>query len=323
MKIDGKKASLAISAIWVLVSIPISEHLYQEVIGEGLLMRIFALLTVASPVWLHYGLRWLMNDASIRGKYLIAVVVLGCVIAYIFSEDYYWNNLTYIPVAMTLFFVFLSRTESFFSARYTLGLRPQGKQPSPPKIAPDKLRKLEEINAKARPLLDVTHHLATEILSLLQSQGGRSPMPEIIHADADAVKAAYSLVYAAYMDKCVREPSYHHTSILVMYQAAMAQNLLPLVIPKIPNTPPLRQSDMESEAFRAPVREMIKLQSKFSTEVISKIKAEASNPFLPIYQNFRPYFSPKTSDDELASMFEDKFSSLFSTAKKKVSLVLP
>lgn len=284
-------------------------------------MRIFALLTVASPVWLHYGLQWLMNDAPIKGKYLIAVVVLGCGLAYIFSEDYYWSDLTYIPITMTLFFVLLSRTEALFSARPAPALRSQGKQP-PPKIAPDKLKKLEEISAKARPLLDVTHDLATEILNLLQSQGGRSPMPEIIHADADAVKAAYALVYAAYMDKCVRDPSYHHTAILVMYQTSMAQNLLPLVIPKIPNTPPLRQSDMESEAFRAPVREMIKLQGKFSTEVLSNIKAKASNPFLPIYQNFRPYFSPKTSDDELASMFEAKFSSLFSTAKKEVFLVL-
>ncbi len=147
-------------------------------------------------------------------------------------------------------------------------------------------------------------------------------MPAVIHADADAVKAAYSIVYAAYMQKCVKDPAHSHTALVVMYQAIMSQNLLPLIIPKIPNTPPLSQSEMESEAFRAPVREMMKLQGKSATEALANIEGKTPNPLLPVYKIFKPYFSPKTSDDELAAMFEEKFSEMFVTAKKEVFLAL-
>jgi len=302
---------MALSAIWVLISIPISEHLYQQVLDGGLFMRIFALLTVASPVWLHYGLQWLTNGAEIPRKYLLGIIALGGGLAFMFSESRYWDELAYIPLIGTIFFAILNQAKIIFSAQSVSALNSAKKR-----------QKLEAIQSKARPLLDITHDLATEILSLLQAHGGRSPMPEVIHADADAVKAAYSLVYAAYIQKRDKAAAHRHTAILVMYQATMSQNLLPLIIPKIPNTPPLSQSDMESEAFRAPVREMIKLQGKFATEVIANIEANNPNPFLPIYQNFRPYFSPKITDDELSAMFEAKFGEMFVTAKKEVFMVL-
>ncbi|SIQ93300.1 hypothetical protein SAMN05421641_11820 [Paracoccus thiocyanatus] len=322
MKIDHKKASMALSAIWVLISIPISEHLYQQVLDGGLFMRIFALLTVASPVWLHYGLQWLTNGTTIQRKYLVGIIVLGGGLAFMFAESLYWDELAYIPLITTIFFAVLSQANCIFSGQGIEALRSPKKRLDAHMIAPDKLQKLEAVRSKARPLLDITHDLATEILGLLQSHGARSPMPAAIHADADAVKAAYALVYAAYMQKCVKDPAHPHTAIMVMYQATMSQNLLPLVIPKIPNTPPLSQSDMESEAFRAPVREMIKLQGKLATEALANIEAKNPNPLLPVYQNFKPFFSPKTTDDELAAMFEKKFNEMFATAKKEVFLVL-
>jgi hypothetical protein len=322
LKIDHKKATMALSAIWVLISIPISEHLYQQVLDGGLFMRIFALLTVASPVWIHYGLQWLTNGATIQKKYLAGIIVLGGFLAFIFAESRYWDELAYIPLITTIFFAILSQANRIFSGQGIKDIRPKGKRFDANLIATDKLQKLEAVRGKAKPLLDITHDLATEILGLLQAHGGHSPMPTVIRADADAVKAAYTLVYAAYMQKCVKDPSHQHTAIIAMYQATMSQNLLPLVIPRIPNTPPLSQSEIESDAFRSPVREIIKLQGKFATEIIANIEAKTTNPLLPVYQNFRPYFSPETTDDELAAMFENKFSDLLATAKKEVFLVL-
>lgn len=285
-------------------------------------MRIFALLTVASPVWLHYGLQWLTDGATIQKKYLVGIMVLGGGLAFMIAESRYWDGLAYIPLITTIFFAVLSQANRIFSRQGIEALRSPRKRSDIPKIASDKLQKLEAIRSKARPLLDITQDLATEILGLLQSHGGRSPMPAVIHADADAVKAAYAIVYAAYMQKCVKDQAHRHTAIMVMYQATMSQNLLPLVIPRIPNTPPLSRSEMESEAFRAPVREMVKLQGKYATEVLAKIQAKTQNPLLPIYQHFRPYFSPRTTDEELSAMFEEKFNAMFVTAKKDVFLVL-
>lgn len=313
---------MALSAIWILTSIPISEQLYREVLDGGLFMRIFALLTVASPVWLHYGLQWLTNGTMIQRKYLVGILVLGGGLAFTFAESRYWNELAYIPLITTIFFAVLSQASRIFSGQGIETLRSPKKRLDTPTIAPDKLQKLEAVRSRARPLLDITHDLAIEILDLLQSHGGRSPMPAVIHADADAVKAAYALVYAAYMQKCVKDPAHRHTAIIVMYQATMSQNLLPLIVPKIPNTPSLSQSEMESEVFRTPVREMIKLQGKYATEVLANIEAKTPNPLLPIYQNFKPYFSPKISDHELAAIFENKFNEMFVTAKKEVFLVL-
>lgn len=313
---------MALSAIWVLISIPVSEHLYREALDGGIFMRIFSLLTVASPVWLHYGLQWLTNGATIQRSYLVGIIVLGGGLAFILAESRYWDEIAYIPIIITMFFCVLNQTDRVFSGQVIQAQGFPTGSPDSRRIAPDKLQKLEALRSKATPLLNITHDLATEILGLLQSHGGRSPMPAVIHADADAVKAAYALVYAAYMQKCVKDPAHRHTAIIVMYQAAMSQNLVPLIIPRIPDTLPLSQSEMESEAFRAPVREMIKLQGNYATEVLANIKAEATNPLFPIYQNFKPYFSPETTDDELSDMFEKKFNEMFVTAKKEVFLVL-
>lgn len=309
---------MSLSAIWVLISIPISEHLYREALDDGFFMRIFALLIVAFPVWLHYGLQWLTNGAKIHKEYLLLVIVLGGCLAFVFAGNRYWDELIYIPLITTTFFAVLTQADHIFSKSYSGSLRSLEKRSETSKTVPDGIQKLEALRSKAEPLLNITHHLATEILELLQSHGGRSPMPVAIHADADAVKAAFAIVYAAYMQECAKAPAQRHTAIMVMYQATISQNLIPLVIPRMPNTPPLSQSDMASEAFRAPVREMVKLQGTYATDVLANIEAQTQNPFLPIYKNFRPYFSPEIDDNGLAAMFEEKFKNMFVIAKKEI-----
>lgn len=322
MKIDHKKLSVALSAIWVLISIPISEHFYKEVLDGGFFMRSFALITVASPVWLYYGLNWLTNGIRIQKKHLAAIIALGAGLGFLFSESRGWHEIAYIPLITSTFFAFLNQVNSIFSEKGVAAPSSQTKLPRTPSIGADNLKKLESLKSKIQPLVDITHEFATEILKLLYLHRGRSPMPEFIHADADAVKAAYALLYAAFLHHRVKRSAHQHTAIIVMYQATISQNLITLVIPRTGEAPSLSPSDMDSEVFRGPVREIIKLQEKYATEALSNITSCSKNPLLPIYQIFKPYFSSNNTDEDLSAIFEEKFNDMFATAKKEVFLVL-
>ncbi len=285
-------------------------------------MRIFALMVVASPVWLHYGFKWLTNDATIKGKYLLAIIGAGALVAFVLADSRNWNELAYIPVITTICFAVLGHIEARISRERPIPFAAPQKRVSPVKIDLEKLKKLEAIRAKAKPLLEATEQLSNDILRQIHSMGGQSPMPGLIHADSDALRAAYSLVYAAYMDKSVRDPAHRHALMLSMYQSEIVSNLLPLAMPKLRNVGPIVQSDIENESLRRPIREIIKLQSRLATEVLANLRADSPNPFLPIYQNFRPYFSSSVTDEDLAKMFEGEFKGYFSVAKKEVFAAL-
>lgn len=107
MEIDARKLTLALSALWIVAAIPISQHFYDRVLdGEGFLMRIFAMLVICAPVWLVYGWRWLANGASIPAPIWLGVfgiAVIAFLLMFISDGQFRgWNvrrpNTAYIPV---------------------------------------------------------------------------------------------------------------------------------------------------------------------------------------------------------------------------------
>ena len=102
------KLVVAVSAMWVLISIPLSLHLYDEVSGDGLLMRGFALAVIAAPVWAYYGWLWLSDSTPVRPPYLGSILVLGLVLSFSVGSDDYIEDLAYIPSLIALVFVVIA-----------------------------------------------------------------------------------------------------------------------------------------------------------------------------------------------------------------------
>lgn len=107
MSIETNKLAKAIAAIWVFLSIPISQHLYNEVLDDGLFMRIFALAAVAAPVWLVFGWRWLSNNAPMPPRMWGTILIAGIAACIFLANDYYKDEIAYIPAIMASSFVIL------------------------------------------------------------------------------------------------------------------------------------------------------------------------------------------------------------------------
>lgn len=117
MDIDNRKLTMALSALWIVAAIPISQHFYDKVLdGDGFLMRIFAMVVICAPVWLVYGWRWLTNGAPIPAPIWLAVIGIA-VIAFIFlfladGQSRGWNVrrpfTSYIPVLCLAAFVLIA-----------------------------------------------------------------------------------------------------------------------------------------------------------------------------------------------------------------------
>ena len=80
MPMKREKIALLISAVWMLLAIPISEDLYNEALDSGLFMRFFALIIVGLPVWLVFGWRWATDNAPITAKFWLSIAIIASVL---------------------------------------------------------------------------------------------------------------------------------------------------------------------------------------------------------------------------------------------------
>jgi hypothetical protein len=108
MLIEREKLAYAISAIWGMISLPVSEVIYDDVIEEsGFLMRFFALLLALSPVWLIFGWRWLTNNKPISAKFWLTVTAAATLVAIGFAADFSLNELAWVPILALVTFLAL------------------------------------------------------------------------------------------------------------------------------------------------------------------------------------------------------------------------
>ena len=308
---NRRKLTIAISALWVLVSLPISQHFYNEVLEDGLFIRVFALAVVCAPVWGYFGLQWLSDGVPIRRLYLGSVVVAGLGLSWFAASDRYWDDIAYIPFIATLTFVVLA----------IAGEGNAAVTPSSPKH-PGKVQTLERISDDAAPLRLVTDEIANAILTHLRAMGARSPMPGIINPDADAAKASYATVFGAFNAASNNRRNPRHIAILAIYQAQILPGLTALSVPRFPGAITLSAEDLAGEGIRSSVRKLMESYAENGLKVRQRLIDKVENPHLPLYENLRPYVSPQATESELAERFEAKFAELYEIASRRVQLVV-
>ncbi len=316
MVADRRKLVLAISALWVLASIPISEDLYREIWGDGLFMRIFSLVVVATPVWLFFGWKWLANGAPTHRVHMIVVGIAGVALAILAANTRRWEDVAYIPIIAVAVFPLLVAAEQWKVASNTQA------RPTASRFDPAKLENLEALNGNVAPLLRLTETIASEILQKMDAISARSPLPRLIQPKADATKAAYGLIHSAYISL----PAEHQTSrmmmIFSMYQSHMTSNIVALSMPRIDGMPEVTSEILKDEKFREPIRKLLKIEEDNGSAARRKLEQGEPNPHFPFYENLRPYISPKATPEHLSATFENKFAELYSLAKSQMAIVV-
>ena len=104
---DIEKLRITVAALWIFISIPLSQDLYDEMFSGGFLMHIFALLTVAAPVWLVLGWRWLTNDLPIPLKIYGFIAAISAASFLILVNDSHTDDIAYIPLLQLVAFLML------------------------------------------------------------------------------------------------------------------------------------------------------------------------------------------------------------------------
>lgn len=104
--VDKEKLSISIAAIWLLLSIPLSNPIHEEFIGENdLLSRIFSWLIVGAAAWVPFGWRWLTNKQPYPRVLIFLAVASGILLMFLFINDRYLEDYFYVPLGATVTFV--------------------------------------------------------------------------------------------------------------------------------------------------------------------------------------------------------------------------
>lgn len=105
VKVDRQKLPIAIAAIWLLVSIPFSIPIHEELFRDNdFLSRIFSWLIVGSAAWVPFGWRWLTNKQTYPRAFALLVVLAGLALVLIFLNDRYLDEYFYVPLGATVTF---------------------------------------------------------------------------------------------------------------------------------------------------------------------------------------------------------------------------
>lgn len=113
----AKKRTLALAIAWCVLSIPISDAVYdvwEYRNGSSTLMRLFWLIMVAAPVWMLYGWRWITDNSPIGPKVWGPVLVAGFLVLFplLESRSNYsgggWSNVAAVPLLVAVAFVVLA-----------------------------------------------------------------------------------------------------------------------------------------------------------------------------------------------------------------------
>ncbi len=103
--IDKNKLPIALGAIWLVVSIPLSSPIYDELFYEDVLNRLFPWLIVGASTWLPIGWKWLTNSSDFPKWFWISCILANVSVILIFLNDWSLDELAFVPISSLIAFI--------------------------------------------------------------------------------------------------------------------------------------------------------------------------------------------------------------------------
>lgn len=99
-----KRGALAIAVVWCGFSIPLSEIIFDEVVGGDFLTRVFVWWIVSASAWVPFGWKWVIGGELFSKKFVFILLVLHACAVLAFFSDRYLDDHAYIPILASLVF---------------------------------------------------------------------------------------------------------------------------------------------------------------------------------------------------------------------------
>lgn len=318
MPMKREKIALLISAVWMLLAIPISEDLYNEALDSGLFMRFFALIIVGLPVWLVFGWRWATDNAPITAKFWLSIAIIASVLAFLmenrnFGRD--WQSVSYIPLVSILPFLILIWV--FERSAMLFWRQKNFRKEFPANLIPTRA----ELERDVGDLLQATESIALGVFEEFERLSNRLKLSAVINPQADAIVAAYALIYLHFRRIGFPKGS-KALATFAAFRSQMLTNYLVKAQPKFPGLPAMTPEDMKDEELRASGDAILKLYEERGATVQDNLDRNVPYPFFPLYENGRPYLGPQATVVELNQAFDSLFASLSGQAQRSVEKIL-
>lgn len=306
---NREKNGYAISAIWGLLALPLSESVYDHALDSGSFMRIFAFLLVMSPVWLVLGWRWLTDNKNITTGIWLSILAGTVLLSLNISTDMYMKKIALIPIfafGVFMLLIWNYQREEVFSWRK--------------KNIRNILPRKEELIAGAGDLISVTEDLSNDIFQELKRIAPNIQLPFPLDT-TESLLCSYALIYLNF-----KEEKFESGSKTIMlfagYKSLAITNYAYLAQPKIPGLPPLSGKDLDNPEFRNPVKDLFKMKEESVDIAIENISRKDPYPFYPIYESLRPFISKDATPSQLNNEFGPIFSKLNGKAKRELKSFL-
>lgn len=120
ISVEARKVPVAVIAVWLLVSLPLSGLIFDEFFGgNDLLNRVFSWIVVGAASLLPAGWKWITNGKPFGRWFVLLVTLVYLAAGGIFFADRYLDEIAYIPI-LSLFAFFM--TIFSYDGKATLGL---------------------------------------------------------------------------------------------------------------------------------------------------------------------------------------------------------
>ncbi|WP_405233598.1 hypothetical protein [Lentisalinibacter salinarum] len=311
MQIGKEKLAYAISGLWGLISLPMSEAIYDDVIDQsGLLIRLFALLLVLAPIWIVFGWRWLTNNRPMRWWFWLAGIAIGVFSSIYIEDQSYSGNLPLIPLAGIVVFLILVWN-------FERGGMLWWRRKSLDQVLPDRA----EFQTGVRSLSKLTEEIANDIHDELCRLAPNLKLPIPIH-QTDALSCAYGLVFLNLDEHGFNQKGSKLIAVFSGYKSTMITSYISISTPKIPGIGGLTAAEMKKPEIRNPARELLEMKEEAADTVRDNLSRNATYPFYPFYDGMRLYVGKDATASELNATFDSVFSKWNSKAKRGVVSLL-
>lgn len=309
MHVNKEKLAYAISALWGLISLPLSEFVYDEVLDSGLQMRLFALLLVLAPVWIVFGWRWLTNKKPMPAKFWLGVVGLAIFFEFFLAYDIYLDKVIRVPTFCLIPFLLLVWN-------FERGGMLWWRKKSLDQILPSPTDFKDGISTLVKLTEDISNDIHDELRRLAPNFKLLIP----IHA-TDSLLCAYGLVHFN-----LRELRFQKGSKVVAvfsgYKSLMITNYVSIATPKIPGIGGLTDDDMKKPGIREPAKKLLEMKEEGADTVRDNLARNAAYPFYPFYDGLRAYVAKDATASDLNATFDSVFAKWNGKAKRGVETFL-
>lgn len=311
--VKSEKVLLLLSSAWLIASVPLTDSFFDWFF-QGALMRGFTIVIALYPVILFYSLRWIFEkEGTPAWINLISIGAMGASAIITYAADFFEGRLLPIilwGIPVFLILSFIQYGKSGFQVRKSSHNTNQPKKSPTTEKAPNAaasdspylgLPNNQDLQNISYDLFLLALYGTSEIKNALVRISPRSPIPNVIFHDGDALKICYGLIFLQMNKFAFHAGGKKFIMAFAMMRSRLITVLLKVSQPHFNDMPRVSDAELETNKFlrdgTAAVLDSIDRRAKHAYHNMKLGKKPM--PLTPILELARPYIGENATPADL------------------------